>query len=507
MIHLVTVHWRSDRWIDPQRHFISRYVEEPYRLYAFLNEVPGDQAHKFFYSSAEPIEDHATKLDLLADVVRLSASDASDVLVFVDGDAFPIAPLAPLVEARLGKHQLIAVRRYENNGDLQPHPCFCVTTVGFWTEMGSDWHRGHSWRDLDGNLVTDVGGNLLYALEQQGVDWYPLHRINKTNPHPVFFAVYGDEEHRGVVYHHGAAFRQGLTRADFREGALADAERRIHGRLLRRLPRRGVLGAAQTRYDPLRRAKLERQRAVRIRSDRITSRIDRGEEFWHDLMNETQPIHVLHIGKTGGTALKHALLDHRSVSGYELLLHGHDVTLEQIPAGERFMFVIRDPLSRFVSAFNGRLREDRPRYHYPWNGEERIAFRLFKTPDELGAALSSSDHKKRRQAERAMRGIGHLSASYQRWLGDERTFRSRLADLFFIGFQDHLTADFEQLKRKLGLPSDLQLPSDAIEAHRTPRGYDASLGPVARANLERWYASDLEFVQLCRELAQSVNGA
>jgi hypothetical protein len=221
----------------------------------------------------------------------------------------------------------------------------------------------------------------------------------------------------------------------------------------------------------------------------------------------SRPLHVLHIGKTGGTALKHALLEQRIVSGYELLLHGHDVTLADIPQGEKLIFTLRDPLSRFVSAFNGRLREDQPRYHYPWLEEERIAFAIFQTPDELATALSSRNRKRREQADRAMRGIGHLKTSYQRWFGSERTFRARVPDLFFIAFQDRLDDDFELLKRKLGLRPELRLPSDETQAHRTPPGFSDELGDVGRANLERWYARDLAFVQLCRELAPRINVA
>jgi len=77
-----------------------------------------------------------------------------------------------------------------------------------------------------------------------------------------------------------------------------------------------------------------------------------------------QPVQVLHVGKTGGTALKHVLIEHQGVARYRLLFLGHEIGLAEVPVGERFMFLIRDPLSRFVSAFNGRLREDRPRYHY-----------------------------------------------------------------------------------------------------------------------------------------------
>src|SRR5262245_21467403 len=110
-------------------------------MYAFLNDVPGDHRDKFFYSSTEPIEDHATKTTLHCYLIRVSVYDPSVLLVVIDGDAFPVGPIASLVEERLPDQPLIAVQRYENTGDLQPHPCFCVTTIGLWTEIGGDWHK------------------------------------------------------------------------------------------------------------------------------------------------------------------------------------------------------------------------------------------------------------------------------------------------------------------------------------------------------------------------------
>jgi hypothetical protein len=212
----------------------------------------------------------------------------------------------------------------------------------------------------------------------------------------------------------------------------------------------------------------------------------------------------MHIGKTGGTALNHVLVEHHETTRYKLMFGGHEVKLGDIRRGERFMFFIRDPLTRFVSAFNGRLREDRPRYHYPWNEDERRAFAIFETPDQLGAALSSEDPELRGQAEDAMRGIGHLNTGYSFWFGSGDAFRARIDDVFFIGFQDRLDEDFELLKRKLPLPSDADLPrGDA--AHQAPETYDANLGELARANLERWYAEDIAFVAICRELAPRVN--
>jgi hypothetical protein len=216
-------------------------------------------------------------------------------------------------------------------------------------------------------------------------------------------------------------------------------------------------------------------------------------------------LHVFHIGKTGGTALNQTLLANGDESRYRLVFGGHTLTLRDVPAGEKFMFVIRDPIKRFVSAFNGRLREDRPRYHYPWRDEEKVAFAIFKTPDELGTALSSSDRELRRQAEAAMHGIGHVNTPYSYWFDDEESFRVRVPDVFFIGFTERLDDDFELLKPRLGLPAELSLPHDETNAHRTPATYSTQLGDVGRANLERWYAPDIAFVELCGRLAPTVN--
>jgi hypothetical protein len=217
------------------------------------------------------------------------------------------------------------------------------------------------------------------------------------------------------------------------------------------------------------------------------------------------PLNVLHIGKTGGTALKHVLAENADASRYQLLFRGHDVTLPDVPEGEPYMFLIRDPLTRFVSAFNGRLREDRPRYHYPWRDEERVAFAIFKTPDQLAVALSSADHEERAQAEAAMHGIGHVNTPYTFWFPSERAFRARLEDVFFIGLQDRLDDDFEALKHKLGLGADVRMPRDETVAHKTPAGFESQLSEKGRANLEHWYSFDVAFVQLCRELAPRIN--
>ena len=281
-VHVATVHWRSDRWIPIQRRYLDRSLRS-YRLYGFLNDVPGDHRDDFFYASTEPIKDHATKLNLLCDVIRYAADDPSDLLLVLDGDAFPVVPLAPLLEERLERHRLIAVQRKENNGDIQPHPCFCVTTVGLWSEIGGDWHEGYKWAGPGGKPQTDVGANLLPALERAGVDWYPLLRRNTVNPHPLFFGVCGDERHGPLVYHHGGGFRAGAGRvARELHGERALKANRL-SRVLKQLPLRGPLRRLHKR-DPVKQLRRQLKAETKELSEEMFERIEHDEEFWRELL-------------------------------------------------------------------------------------------------------------------------------------------------------------------------------------------------------------------------------
>jgi hypothetical protein len=243
MLHIATVHWQNEAWIDIQLRHLRRHISAPYRVYAFLNGIPEANRSKFFYASSDPIKEHAKKLNLLAKVIAASSAH-DDLIMFLDGDAFPVGDVMKVVDEGLSSHPLVAVQRLENKGDRQPHPCFCATTVGFWKSIGGDWSEGHTWHDAAGNPVTDVGGNLLGILDKKGVKWRPLHRTNRTNLHPLWFGVYG-----GVVYHHGAGFRQDkLSRADLaaleanhaREPTLKRAGYQVLDYILRRSPIRAL---------------------------------------------------------------------------------------------------------------------------------------------------------------------------------------------------------------------------------------------------------------------------
>jgi len=232
MIHIATVHWRTDKWIGIQRSYLRKHISSPYRVYAWLNDVPPPPADAFYHTCSEPLLSHPTKLNILADTIYSSSNRTDDILMFLDGDAFPIGDIESLIHLKLRDYRLLAVQRLENNGDIQPHPCFSATTVSFWHSIKGDWKSGYSWRNTHGKRVTDVGGNLLRQLTEHRAAWYPLLRSNTRNLHPVFFGTYDR-----VIYHHGSGFRAPLTRFD-RSNVIAQ---RIYKLVATHLPRYGLL--------------------------------------------------------------------------------------------------------------------------------------------------------------------------------------------------------------------------------------------------------------------------
>jgi hypothetical protein len=210
MIYVLTVHWQTPFWIPIQHKYLNRFVRRPFKTFAFLTGMDRNYSKYFHYSCFEDITNkttpgtaHAAKLNILADMVLMFAPD-EDVLIFLDGDAFPINDIDDGFILKMKEHKLAAIQRVENNGDIQPHPSFCATTVGFWKEIKGTWHRGYYWKDNQGNMITDVGGNLLKILQDHHIDWHRMLRTNKKNLHPLAFGIY-----ENLIYHHALGFRKG----------------------------------------------------------------------------------------------------------------------------------------------------------------------------------------------------------------------------------------------------------------------------------------------------------
>lgn len=266
MLHIATVHHGSPRWIEIQTRHLREHIRVPYQTWTSLHNIDPSYS-RYFDRVIEQRGSHAGKLNHLATEI-LHVAEGPDLLMFLDGDAFPIADPMPLIADGLARAPLLAVRRAENAGDPQPHPCFCVTSVQAWRALGGDWSSSFTWVNDAGERVTDVGANLLRKLELTGTNWVEVLRSNRNDLDPIFFGVYGD-----VIYHHGAGFR-GAERLNRLHIALADDPTSLAGGRLAQ-PARGPIHRARRR----RRRRQTQRRIVRT-SESVFARIEHDDPAW-----------------------------------------------------------------------------------------------------------------------------------------------------------------------------------------------------------------------------------
>jgi hypothetical protein len=265
MLYVATVHYRSARWIEIQTRDLRESISVPLQIWSSLEHIDPSYG-RFFDRIIDQRGSHAGKLNHLAWEIGLEASD-EDLLMFLDGDAFPFADPMPLIDDGLARASLIAVRRAENVEEPQPHPCFCVTTVGTWRRLPGDWTAGPTWPSSRGKHTTDVGGNLLRRLETTNTPWVDVLRSNRRDLDPLYFAVYG-----GVIYHHGAGFRTGELSPVDRDRAPAQLS--LGDAPMLRLAARGLNRLRWLRWE----RRLKRQHVRQ--SEAIYAQISRGGEDW-----------------------------------------------------------------------------------------------------------------------------------------------------------------------------------------------------------------------------------
>lgn len=212
MIHILTVHHKTDKFVDLQYINFSKYTSEEHRIYVAKFEI-GDQYKAKHYASLDlqnhlEWKRHGERLNLLThalfnnEQLSCDAKD-EDLLIFVDADAYPIDNWVDKVRGYLSKVPLVAVQRRENIEPLlkeeqknYPHASFVATTIGFWKNNNLSW-------DLDPERGASCIGVLLKEwLEANNHEWHPLLRTNAVDIHPLYFGIYDD-----IIYHHGAGNR------------------------------------------------------------------------------------------------------------------------------------------------------------------------------------------------------------------------------------------------------------------------------------------------------------
>lgn len=209
-------------------------------------------------------------------------------------------------------------------------------------------------------------------------------------------------------------------------------------------------------------------------------------------------VHLLHIGKTGGSTIK-STLNKKNIKlqnqCYTVDTSAHTKTLGIVPGC--YAFFIRDPVRRYVSGFISRLREDKPLYYAKHSPAEQIAFKNFKSPNQLAEALTSSDAKMRQQAVFAMKNISHTRMDLKYYMGGKENLIKNLDRIMFVGRMEYLDKDFQTFLDILGM-SKVELLKDEVNTHKTPIQfkYIKRLSPLAVKNILAWYKEDYEIINI-----------
>tara|TARA_B100001093_G_C26838441_1_gene1019443 strand:- start:1117 stop:1875 length:759 start_codon:yes stop_codon:yes gene_type:complete len=212
MIHVLTIHFNSDIWIDLQLAKIKKHIKEC-KVWSYADGFDiSEHKHKFHYlENSKTIKqkwvsaNHWTKLNKLTDcVLNDSNTKNDDILIWMDSDAFPVSDVSDYINKKLKKYSLVAVYRPEEAGDVIPHPSFTCSTVEFWKQHKLTWDgvpKKPRFRHEPG--THDSGGQLYFYMLDNNIEWYKMRRSRSLTEHPVFFTIYDN-----LVYHHGSGSRK-----------------------------------------------------------------------------------------------------------------------------------------------------------------------------------------------------------------------------------------------------------------------------------------------------------
>ena len=227
MIHILTVHFKSDKWIDLQLKQIDKHITN-YKVWSYCDGFDiSSHKHKFHYCGVWPAgrerggQSHWKKLNKLSErVIKDTDTKDGDILIWMDSDTLPINNVNDHISERLSTYSLLAVNRLENAGDVIPHPSFACSTVAFWKKHNLENPKMCNWggsfirskaspkRNRFGEPpgTYDNGGSLYFYLLDNNIEWYRMRRTHSLTDHPVYFTIYDN-----LVYHHAAGSRKSVN--------------------------------------------------------------------------------------------------------------------------------------------------------------------------------------------------------------------------------------------------------------------------------------------------------
>ena len=225
------------------------------------------------------------------------------------------------------------------------------------------------------------------------------------------------------------------------------------------------------------------------------------QKAYHQIINLYQElrygkkIRFLHIGKTGGSFIRDTIKQIDTHHKVRFLEHKDSQLKDN---NNKYIFFVRDPISRFISGFWSRYRKGKPKYNIEWTEDEEKAFKTFKTPNELAEALYSIKPNIRKEANDAMNAISHLRMDLSFYLKDIENINNCINNIFYVGQLENINNDLNNLILKLGYSTKTlkEEGDDSISQHKTPAKYleRSEISIIGKKNIQRFYKNDYKII-------------
>lgn len=201
------------------------------------------------------------------------------------------------------------------------------------------------------------------------------------------------------------------------------------------------------------------------------------------LRNET--LYFVHIGKCGGTSLRTAVRRSWQVRKRFRRLRVIHFSKPPISADAKYLFAVRNPVARSLSAFNYRKQKVLEGHPEKYPGEREALFR-YKSFSELAERLAESGLRGD-TARKDFRLIHHLGDESIDYYLRDLLPRIRANQIWGIVTVENFSADVKQI---LGI----EAPHHKNYASKKSQA-ELHLSELARKNLQSYLSAD--FDQLC----------
>lgn len=240
-----------------------------------------------------------------------------------------------------------------------------------------------------------------------------------------------------------------------------------------------------------------------IANEDCTNKWYKGYKITHKCRN----LKFIHVGKCGGTSIMHHFL----TSGVDL--QEYHLARPQINTTNWYFLWIRNPLNRFVSAFNHskiildfdistcdqenltldncpapqKIR-NRINHGFTFDPLYDHLINSFSSANELAESLSSSNQKQRMMAYNLMtHEREHIFKGLGWYLSNGLFLKKCFRQLVFVGRIENFTRDFQRLCNLVSFPESCQGVPDKKRANH--KKLDCYLSDQAIKNLRKFYAN------------------